>query len=110
LIVSEESRIAAATRFRSQPDAPASSGASRTGFREIICGAQYLLLAGTTPPAYRIVGDQVYAVYNVLTKASLGGWRIAARVNETFAVPAESPSGQAQIHHIKIRLQPFIQR
>jgi hypothetical protein len=35
---------------------------------------------------------------------------IAARVNETFVIPAESPSGKANIHHIKVRFHTFIQR
>jgi len=68
------------------------------------------LLADTTPPDYRVLGDEVNAAYDVLTKAAFGGRRIAARVNETFVIPAESSSGQAQIHHIKVRFQPFIQR
>jgi hypothetical protein len=34
----------------------------------------------------------------------------AVRVNETFLIPAESPSGKAAIHHIKVRFQPFIRR
>jgi len=46
----------------------------------------------------------------VLTRVAFGGRRVAARVDETFEIPAESPSGKAEIHHIKVRLQPFIQR
>jgi hypothetical protein len=78
--------------------------------RSLNRGPQYRVIADTTPPDYRIVGDEVYAAYDVLTKAALGGRRIAARVNETFVIPAENPSGQAQIHHITVRFQPFIQR
>ena len=72
-------------------------------------GPQYRLLADTTPPDYRVVGDEVNAAYDVLTKAAFGGRRVAARVNETFVTPAESPSGRAEIHHIRVRFQPFIQ-
>jgi hypothetical protein len=52
----------------------------------------------------------VHAAYEVLTKAAFGARRLAARVDETFVIPAESPSGQAEIHHIKVRFQPFIKR
>ncbi|OBB81951.1 hypothetical protein A5760_13390 [Mycobacterium colombiense] len=78
--------------------------------RSLNRGLQYRLLADTTPPDYRIDGDRVHATYQVLTKAGFGGRRLAAHVNETFVIPAESPSGRAEIHHIKVRFQPFIQR
>ena len=41
-------------------------------------------------------------------KAVFGGRRLAARVNETFVIPAESSSGTAEIHHIKVRFHPYI--
>jgi hypothetical protein len=78
--------------------------------RSLNRGPQYRLLAGTTPPDYRIDGDKVHAAYEVLTKAGFGGRRLAARVDEIFVIPAESSSGRAEIHHIKVRFQPFIQR
>ncbi|HUH69316.1 MAG TPA: hypothetical protein VLZ05_10800 [Mycobacterium sp.] len=78
--------------------------------RSLNRGLQYRIIADTTPPDYSIVGDEVHAVYDVLTKAAFGGRRLAARVNETFAIPAESASGKAEIHHIKVRFHPFIQR
>ena len=78
--------------------------------RSLNRGPQYRVIADTTPPEYRIVGDEVYAAYDVLTKAAFGGRRLAARVDETFVIPAESASGKAEIHHIKVRFQPFIQR
>lgn len=68
------------------------------------------MLAHTTTPEYRIDGDDVHAAYQVLTKAALGGRRLAAHVTETFVIPAESASGKAEIHHIKVRFHPFIQR
>ncbi|MCV7120929.1 hypothetical protein H7I93_28070, partial [Mycobacterium nebraskense] len=78
--------------------------------RSLNRGAQYRFLADTTPPDYRIDGDRVRAAYTVLTKAAFGGRRLAARVDETFVIPAETSSGRAEIHHIKVRFQPFIQR
>ena len=128
MLVSEESRIAAAQAYidalvSHEGDAvPFATECTRieqgfkNGFsgnhlrRSLNRGPQYRFLAETTAPDYRIAGDEVRAVYNVLTKAALGGRRVAARVDETFVIPAESSSGQAEIHHIKVRFQPFIQR
>ena len=128
MLVSEESRIAAAQAYidalvSHEGDAvPFATECTRieqgfkNGFsgnhlrRSLNRGPQYRFLAETTAPDYRIAGEEVRAVYNVLTKAALGGRRVAARVDETFVIPAESSSGQAEIHHIKVRFQPFIQR
>ena len=126
--VSEDSRIAAAQAYIDalvSHDGDAVPFADRcarveqgvkNGFsgnhlrRSLNRGPQYLVIADTTPPDYRIVGDQVHAAYDVLTKAAFGGRRLAARVKETFLIPAESPTGEAAIHHIKVRFQPFIER
>ncbi|BBY02927.1 hypothetical protein [Mycobacterium seoulense] len=128
MIVPEESRIAAAQSYidalvsHDGDSVPFAARCTRVeqgiknGFsgnhlrRSLNRGAQYRLLADTTPPDYRIDGDQVHAAYTVLTKAAFGGRRLAARVSETFAIPAETPSGKAEIHHIKVRFQPFIQQ
>jgi hypothetical protein len=128
VLVSEESRIAAAQAYidalvSHDGDAvPFATECTRieqgfkNGFsgnhlrRSLNRGPQYRFLAETTAPDYRVAGDEVRAVYNVLTKAALGGRRVAARVDETFVIPAESSSGQAEIHHIKVRFHPFIQR
>jgi hypothetical protein len=128
LIVSEASRIAAAQSYIDalvSHDGDAVPFAARctrieqgikNGFsgnhlrRSLNRGPQYRFLADTTPPDYRIDGDQVHAAYTVLTKAAFGGRRLAAHVNETFVIPAENPSGRAEIHHIKVRFQPFVQR
>ena len=128
MLVSEESRIAAAQAYidalvsHDGDTVPFAAGCTRieqgfkNGFsgnhlrRSLNRGPQYRFLAHTTAPDYSIDGDHVSAVYNVLTKAALGGRRVAARVDETFVIPAESPSGQAEIHHIKVRFHPFIQR
>jgi hypothetical protein len=128
VLVSEESRIAAAQAYidalvSHDGDAvPFAAGCIRieqgikNGFsgnhlrRSLNRGPQYRFLADTTPPDYSIDGDVVRAEYNVLTKAAFGGRRVAARVDETFVIPAESSSGRAEIQHIKVRFQPFIQR
>ena len=74
--------------------------------RSLNRGPQYRVIAATTKPEYTIAGDEVRAVYNVLTKASLGGRRVAARVDETFVIPVDD----GKIHHIRVRFHPFIQR
>jgi len=128
VVVSEESRVAAAQAYidalvSHDGDAvPFAARCTRTeqgvknGFsgnhlrRSLNRGPQYWVIADTTPPDYRIAGDEVHAAYDVLTKAAFGSRRLAARVDETFVIPAESSSGQAEIHHIRVRFQPFIQR
>lgn len=128
MIVSDESRVAAAQSYidalvsHDGDSVPFATRCTRVeqgiknGFsgnhlrRSLNRGPQYRFLAKTTPPDYRIDGDRVHASYQVLTKAALGGRRLAARVNETFVIPAETPSGDAEIHHIKVRFQPFLQR
>lgn len=128
MIVSEENRIAAAQAYidalvsHAGDAVPFAPGCTRieqgfkNGFsgnhlrRSLNRGPQYRLLAETTSPAFSITGDEVRAEYNVLTKAAFGGRRMAARVDETFVIPAESPTGAAEIHHIKVRFHPFIQR
>jgi len=128
MIVSKESRIAAAQAYidalvSHDGDAvPFAAGCTRVeqgiknGFsgkhlrRSLNRGPQYWVIVDTTPPDYRIVGDEVHAAYDVLTRAAFGGRRLAARVDESFLIPADSPSGKANIHHIKVRFHPFIQR
>jgi hypothetical protein len=128
VVVSEESRIAAAQAYidalvsHDGDTVPFAARCTRieqgvkNGFsgnhlrRSLNRGPQYWVIADTTPPDYRIAGDEVHAAYDVLTKAAFGSRRLAARVDETFVIPAESSSGQAEIHHIRVRFQPFIQR
>ena len=127
MVVSEESRVAAAQAYidalvsRDGDSVPFAADCTRVeqgvknGFsgnhlrRSLNRGLQYWIVAEVTPPDYRVAGDQVHAAFDVLTRVAFGGRRVAARVDETFAIPAESPSGKAEIHHIKVRLQPFIQ-
>jgi hypothetical protein len=124
--VSEADRIAAAQSYIDAlvshrgdavpfaPDCVRIEQGVKTGFsgnhlrRSLNRGPQYRIIAATTKPEYTIAGDEVCAVYNVLTKPSLGGRRVAARVDETFVIPAGS--GEAKIHHIRVRFHPFIQR
>jgi hypothetical protein len=127
LLVSEESRIGAAQAYidalvSHDGDAvpfatectPIEQGV-KNGFsgnhlrRSLNRGPQYRLLAHTTPPDYRVVGDEVHAAYDVLTKTSLAGRRVGGRVREMFVIPAESSSGTAEIHHIRVRSTPVIQ-
>jgi hypothetical protein len=128
VLVSEESRIAAAQAYIDAlvtHDADAVPFAQRctrieqgvkNGFsgkhmrRGLNRGPQYRIIADTTPPDYRIDGDEVRAKYDVLTKVALRGRRLGARVDETFVIPSESASGAAEIQHIKVRFHPFVQR
>ena len=128
MIVSDESRIAAAQAYidalvSHDGDAvPFATGCTRieqgikTGF-----SGNHLRRSLNRGPQYRIIGRHVAAglpcrrrrgaaAYDVLTKAALAGRRLGARVEETFVIPAESPSGRAEIHHIRVRFTPFIQR
>jgi len=125
--VSEESRIAAAQSYidalvsHDAEAVPFAAGCTRielgvkNGFsgnhlrRGLNRGLQYRVIADATPPHYRIEGDEVHARYDVLSKAALAGRRIAARVDETFVIPAESPTGKAEIQHIRASFTPFIQ-
>ena len=122
--VSDEDRIAGAQSYIDAlvshngdsvpfaPDCIRIEQGIKTGFsgkhlrRSLNRGRQYRIIAATTRPEYDIVGDQVRAVYNVVTKASFAGRRVAARVDETFLIPA----GDGTIHHIRVRFHPFIQR
>jgi hypothetical protein len=128
VLVSDDSRIAAAQAYidalvsHDGDAAPFAAGCTRiemgvkNGFsgnhlrRSLNRGLQYRVIAGATTPRYRIDGDEVHAAYDVLTKVAIAGRRVAGRVDESFVIPAESPSGQAEIQHIKARFRPFIQR
>ncbi|HEU0191358.1 MAG TPA: hypothetical protein VFR17_08820 [Mycobacterium sp.] len=88
----------------------------KTGFsgnhlrRSLNRGPQFRLIKATTPPEYSIDGDAVRAVYDVITKPSLFGWRVCSRVDETFVIPAGEQGGPAKIHHIRASLRPFLKR
>jgi len=82
----------------------------KTGFsgnhlrRSLNRGLQYRVIAATTPPEYTVIGDEVRAVYDVLSKVALGGRRVATRVDETFLIPEDD----GLIHHIRASLRMFI--
>jgi hypothetical protein len=78
--------------------------------RSLTRGPQYKVIGATTPPEYTVSGDEVTARYDVLTKVSIAGRRAAAHVDETFVIPAGAPSGQAEIHHIRVRFHPFLHK
>jgi hypothetical protein len=78
--------------------------------RSLTRGPQYKVIGATTTPDYTVSGDEVTAKYDVLTKVSVAGRRAAAHVDETFLIPADSPSGEADIHHIRVRFHPFLHR
>lgn len=88
----------------------------KTGFsgkhlrRSLDRGPQFRIIKATTAPEYSIDGDAVRAVYDVITKPSLFGWRVCSRVDETFVIPADAPDGAGRIHHIKAGIKPLLQR
>jgi hypothetical protein len=72
--------------------------------RSLTRGPQYKVIGATTPTEYTVIGDEVTARYDVLTKVSIAGRRAAAHVDETFVIPASD----GQIHHIRVRFHPFL--
>jgi hypothetical protein len=122
--VSDDDRIAAAQSYIDAlvshsgdavpfaPDCIRIEQGVRTGFsgnhlrRSLNRGPQYRIIAATTKPEYTIAGDEVRALYNVLTKASFGGRQVGARVDETFVIPV----GETTIRHIRVRFHPFVGR
>lgn len=128
-VVSDTDRIAAAQAYidalvsHHADGVPFAADCSRTelgvknGFsgnhlrRSLNRGPQYRVIGATTAPDYTIDGDRVRARYDVLTKVSIAGRRVAAHVDETFVIPAVPDHlGQAQIQHIRAQFRPFIQR
>lgn len=128
MFVPEESRIAAAQAYidalvsHNADGVPFAAGCTRiemglkNGFsgnhlrRGLNRGLQYRVIADATPPRYHIDGDEVHAKYAVLTKASFRGRRVAGRIDETFVIPADTPTGKAEIQHIRVHFKPFLHR
>ena len=120
--VSDEDRIAAAQSYidalvsHDAAAVPFAPGCTRieqgikTGFsgnhlrRSLNRGLQYRVIAAATEPEYRIVGDEVHAVYDILTKPTLAGRRVGTRIEEAFLIPA----ADGLIHYIRARLHPFV--
>jgi hypothetical protein len=88
----------------------------KTGFsgnhlrRSLNRGPQFRLISAATLPEYSIDGDDVRAVYDIITKPSLFGVRVCSHVDEVFRIPAETPDGTAVIQHIRAGIRPFIHR
>ncbi|MGB8211190.1 MAG: hypothetical protein WCF69_27015 [Mycobacterium sp.] len=122
--VSDDDRIAAAQSYVDAlvshngdavpfaPDCIRIEQGVKTGFsgnhlrRSLNRGPQFRIIAATTRPEYTINGDEVRAVYDVVTKVQLGGRRFGSRVDETFVIPV----GTTTIHHIGVRMRPFFKR
>ncbi len=84
----------------------------KTGFsgdhlrRSLNRGPQYLVIKTTTTPEFTVVGDEVRARFDLVTKPSLAGRRVGAHINETFLIPA----ADGKIHHIRAGIRPFLTR
>jgi hypothetical protein len=82
----------------------------KTGFsgnhlrRSLNRGLQYSVIESTSTPEFTVVGDEVRARFDLVTKPSFAGRRVCAHVDETFLIPAED----GKIHHIHARVRPFI--
>ncbi len=127
-MVPESDRIAAAQAYISalaSHDADAVPFASectrievgiKTGFsgnqlrRSLNRGLQFRVIESVSAPEFTVDGDTVRARFHLLTKPSLAGRRVGARIDETFLIPAEDPSGRAQIHQINASIRPFLTR
>lgn len=127
-MIPDPDRIAAAQAYISalashQADAvPFAPGCTRveiglkTGFsgehlrRSLNRGLQYKVIKAVTTPEFTVDGDTVRARFELSTKPRLAGRSIGARIDETFLIPANDPSGRAQIHHINASIRPFLAR
>jgi hypothetical protein len=126
--VSDADRIAAAQAYISAlashdaGDVPFAPGCTRvevgvkTGFsgdhlrRSLNGGLQYRVIEAVTTPEFTVDGDTVRARFDLVTKPRLAGRRVGAHIDETFLIPADDPSGRAQIHHIRADIRPFLTR
>lgn len=126
--VSDEDRIAAAQAYISAlashraDDVPFAPGCTRvevgvkTGFsgdhlrRSLNRGLQYKVIKAVTAPEFTVDGDTVRARFELSTRPALAGRSVGARIDETFLIPADDPSGRAQIHHINASIRPFLSR
>ncbi len=121
-VVSDEARIAAARAYiealasHRADDVPFAPDCTRiefgvkTGFsgdqlrRSLNRGPQYLVIKSVSEPEFSVNGDEVHARFELLTKPTIAGRRVAARIDETFLIPA----ADGKIHHIRAIVRPFI--
>jgi hypothetical protein len=84
----------------------------KTGFsgnhlrRSLNGGLQYRVIKSATVPQYSVVGDEVRASFDLVTKPSLAGRRVGAHIDEVFVIPA----ADGQIHKIRARIRPHLTR
>jgi len=126
--LSDAERIAAAQSYISAlashraDDVPFAPGCTRvevgvkTGFsgdhlrRSLNRGLQYRVIEKVSTPEFSVDGDTVRARFELATKPKLAGRSVGARIDETFLIPADDPSGRALIHHIRADIRPFLTR
>lgn len=84
----------------------------KTGFsgdhlrRSLNNGPQFRLIAAASNRQFRVEGDDVVASFVIETKAKVAGWRVVAKVDEKFRIPADDP----RIHHIRAIFVPKLAR
>lgn len=128
MVISDADRIAAAQAYitalasHQADNVPFAPGCTRvevglkTGFsgdhlrRSLNRGLQYKVIKAVTDPQFTVDGDTVRAQFELSTKPNLAGRSVGARIDETFLIPADEPSGRAQIHHIRASIRPFVTR
>jgi deazaflavin-dependent oxidoreductase (nitroreductase family) len=124
LAVSESDRIAAAQAYIDAlvshdgsvvpfaPECTRIEQGVKNGFsgkhlrRSLSRGPQYRIIQSITTPEFTVVDDEVRSRYPVLTTFAAAGRRAAARVDETFVIPASD----GLIHHIRVRFHPTLVR
>jgi hypothetical protein len=127
-VIPDADRIAAAQAYitalasHRADDVPFAPGCTRvevglkTGFsgnhlrRSLNGGLQYRVIDAVNTPEFTVDGDTVRARFDLVTKPRLAGRRVGAHIDETFLIPADDPSGRAQIHHINASIRPFLTR
>lgn len=123
-MATDEERIAAARAYiealasHQADDVPFAPGCTRiefgikTGFsgdqlrRDLNRAPQYKVIKEITEPQFSVNGDEVRAQFELVTKPTLAGRRVAARIDETFLIPV----ADGKIHHIHAHVRPFIKR
>jgi hypothetical protein len=127
-VIPDAERIAAAQAYISAlashraDDVPFAPNCTRvevgvkTGFsgehlrRSLNRGLQYRVIEKVSTPEFTVDGDTVRARFELATKPTLAGRSVSARIDETFLIPADDPSGRALIHHIRADIRPFLTR